>query len=155
MIRILMIMFFLMSFSAQAEWAVTGGVDIKHDKGETYADLRYLDMFDDDEPDFGLGWSTYVATTSGVGVELFWRESNVEVGLGAEYSDYDEGMVETLWKYQVRFGYNFTEQWSVQLVHKSNCSYICRDGSFLDFLPHGPRDKANNGYNFLSAQYRW
>jgi hypothetical protein len=157
--KVITILFILASLgwtSVQAEWAVSAGADVQHDEGRPFAEIRYLDL---DTPFFhgtkyAFSWSAFVGIDETIGAEIFYPYKDWEFGWGIEHSSYQEGMVETEWKYQLRIGYNFTKNWSVQLLHKSNCQKVCTKLP-LDFLPHGSEDKENHGLNYLTASYRW
>ena len=137
--------------------AFTVGFDVAHDPSEPFAELRYIDtrtpFFHGTK--YALGWSAFVGTKNTIGAEIFYPYEQWEFGLGIEYSDVVEDVVGTEGKYNLRIGYNITEQWSVQLLHKSNCSYVCERVPLMDVLPHGSEDKVNHGYNYLSLSYRY
>lgn len=154
--KILMLLLVVFSGTASADFALSYGVDIIHDEGAPYTELRYIetdDLFFSEE-DYAFGWSAFLGTDNTFGGEFYYPYKNWEVGVGVEYSDAVVDVVETEWKYQFRVGYNFTESLSLQVFHKSNCRDVCTKLP-LDFLPHGPQDKSNKGFNYLSLMYRW
>ena len=156
--KILVVVLFLMSFTAHAEWAISYGEDQRHDKGSPYTELRYLDLNTPvikwDGKDLGVRWSGFIGTHETIGAEIFYPYKNWEFGWGFEHSEILDAVVETTWKYQIRIGYNFTENWSLDLLHKSNCRDICRNLP-MSLFPHGPEGKSNKGINYLSAMYRF
>ena len=155
--RLLMVLLLLIPVVANAEVAITYGQDVVHATGDEFAELRYIDT---STPffygtDYASGWSAYVGTDETIGIEWFYPYRNWEFGLGVENSDTDTSVIGTEWKYQLRIGYLITEHWSVQLLHKSNCSSVCEQVPLMDIFPHGPDDKPNHGYNYLSASFRF
>lgn len=153
--NILITFLLLMPTIASAEWAVGTGWDVHHGDGKNYTELRYIDanlFFEENWYEFG--WSAYLGTDNTLGIELYVPLEDWELGFGVEHSDYQADIVETEWKYELRAGYNFSKNWSVQIFHKSNCRDICKV-PVLNMLPSGPDDKSNKGFNYVGLMYRW
>ena len=155
--KVLFILLILVPAIAQAEWAASYGLDARHDMGREYAEVRYLDLSTPffHGTDYAFGWSAYAGTDNTHGADIFYPYKNWEFGWGVEYSDYQEDLVETTWKYELRIGYNFTKHISAQLLHKSNCKGICGNVPGLSILPHGGEDVSNKGLNYLSLMVRY
>ena len=148
--RAIVLLLLLTSSIANAEFTIAGGVDIQHDRGHPYAEVRY----------FGeewRHWSAWVGTDRMVGAELYTTIFGIQFGLGYEYANEKAGdnrIVSTPWAYQVRFEYSINDRWDIGLKHRSNCKMIC-DNELLDWLPHGEDEDWNYGYNFLYLRHRF
>ncbi len=154
--KILEVILLLLPMTAQSEWAIGTGWDGRHDQGRNYTELRYIDtelFFEDKWYEFG--WQAFLGTDETIGLEMYFPLKNWELGWGVEHSTFEEDIVETEWKYQIRIGYNFTDQLSAQLWHKSNCRDICTKVPGLSILPHGNDTQSNRGLNYVGLQYRW
>lgn len=135
-------------FAANGELSVFSGLDIKYDRDANFNEIRYHGSELINLYSYSFGWTGYVGNKNTTGIEIFYPYEDWEFGLGVEYSDLDEKVVSTQWKYQVRVEYNINDWLSFGLVHKSNCDYVCTELP-LDFLPHGPKGGVNKGYNYL------
>ena len=135
------------------------GTDTIHDKGRERVELRYIDkettLFTWNNRILPIGWSAYADSDRAIGGDLFWFYRNWEVGLGVEYGEVEDDIVETEWKYGFRVDYLLSENWTIQFLHKSNCRDLCSKTGLDNILPHGPKDKSNKGLNYLGLSYRF
>lgn len=138
--------------TANAEVTAAVGVDLVHDRGHPYAEIRY---FGEDWEH----WSVWLGTDRSVGAELYTTADwlglpKLQLGLGVENAKGGNHIVSTPWAYQIRFEYEINEKWDVGLKHRSNCKKICNN-SVLDWIPHGEAEDWNHGYNFLYLRHRF
>jgi len=133
------------------------GFDSIHDRGKSYSELRLIDTTTPffDGTDYAFSWSAFLGTDDTIGVEIYYPYHDWEFGWGIEYSEEGEDVVETVGKYQLRLGYNFTDEWSAQVFHKSNCRDICSKTGLDNILPHGGDSRSNKGYNYIGISYRY
>jgi hypothetical protein len=135
------------STTANAEISIAGGVDIAHDAGKPYAEIRY----------FGeewRWWSAWIGTDRSIGAEVYTTIYDLEIGLGIENAKSGGEIVSTPWAYQIRFEYPINEKWGIGLKHRSNCKAVCNN-DFLDWIPHGDKEDWNHGNNFLYIRHRF
>lgn len=141
------IILLLTTHTANAEFSIAGGVDLVHDAGRPYAEVRY---FGED----WKHWSAWLGTDRSIGAEVYTTVYGLELGLGIENAKGDNTVVSTPWAYQIRFEYPINESWAVGVKHRSNCKMVC-DNKLLDWVPHGEDKDFNHGFNFLYLRHRF
>jgi len=147
--RLIPLSLLLLPLSSNAEFSIAGGQEFIHDDrvDEQSFELRY----------FGeewKHWTAYIGNNNTIGGDLYYTNGSVEYGFGIEYADELE-LVGTNMAYQLRIDYNINEDWSVGVKHRSNCKDVCRNVPGLSWLPKGPEDESNTGYNFLMVRYKF
>lgn len=144
---------FLTPFTASAGFSVATGVEIGYAEGQQYTEIRYqhdLHKFDGGNI-FGI--SGYVGSMNTKGIGMYVIDTPVLYGIGVETADRDEDVVATKKGYEIRLEWFITEQLSLGLKHRSNCSVLCRNVPVLNGFPKGPEDENNHGFNFLILRY--
>ena len=154
--------------ATSGELSVFSGIDAYYNTDHNFTELRYTSderiqipnlglnvIFNDaathEIPSFEIGWSGVIGTDNTIGGDVFVTNNDWLFGLGVEHSRADD-IVGTAWKYQIRIEYEIVDNLSVGLVHKSNCNKVCEEAG-LFFLPRGPKDLPNSGYNYVGL--RW
>jgi hypothetical protein len=139
----------LLPLYTHAEFSIASGVDVDHDAGKTYTEVRY---FGED----WKHWSTYVGTNNTIGADVYFTVyDKVQLALGVEYANKVSDVVSTNGAYQLRIEYLITNTWSVGVKHRSNCRTLCNKYSELKWLPHGDIHTTNYGFNFLFVRYKF
>lgn len=126
--------------------SLSTGIDVRHDFGHGLIELRY---FNKSWPH----WSVYIGTDETAGFDFYYTWNDLELGLGIEYADKDDYIVDTYLGYALRAEYRFNKNWSIGLKHRSNCSEVCNN-FLLEWARIGKDNSNNQGFNYLYIRWR-
>jgi hypothetical protein len=145
-------------FGGESEFSLALGRYVHKDKGKGYGEARYRETLSENGflgTGIGdrFGYSLYIGESNTYGADLFQNWGNFMFGFGIEAADNNETVVESTAGYELLFEYAITPNWAISLKHRSNCRQICESVPGMKILPHGSKDKANGGFNFLMLRY--
>jgi len=146
----------ILSGSAYADgFSVAGGADVGFDAGRTYGEIRYShDLYEFDNG-INLGASGYLGSMNTKGIGIHIKDGSLLFGIGVEYADANYDTVNSEHGYELRAEWEFVDQWSVGIKHRSNCATVCRKVPLMDNMKKGSDDKNNHGFNYLIVRYEF
>lgn len=136
-------------------FSVAGGADVAHDPGEMYGEIRYSHDLYEFDSGINFGASAYLGSMSTKGIGIYAKGESLLFGFGVEYADANHDTVNSEHGYELRAEWEFVDQWSIGIKHRSNCATICRKVPFLDNMKKGSADKNNHGFNYLIVRYEF